>query len=60
MKTLEVVEELLDKAGIARAKGVTRQAVDDLRKRGKLPEPDYVINGRPAWKLSTLKGKGIL
>lgn len=60
MKTLDVAEELLDMSGIAREKKVSRQAVDDLKKRGKLPEPDYTANGKRLWKRATLKKAGIL
>lgn len=60
MKTAEVAEELLDKAAIARAKGVSRQAIDDLRKRNKLPPPDYEVGDKPLWKLETLYRFGVL
>lgn len=54
--------ELLTIPDIARARGTSRQAVQELwaRKSKRLPKPDAMVSGRPAWKRSTLEKSGTL
>ena len=40
---------------IADRLGVTRGVVDQWRHRGLLPEPEWTVGGRPAWKWETVE-----
>ena len=54
----DVARQILDQKPItfygvtecARALGVTRQRVGQLLQENKLPPPDAVVSGRPAWE----------
>jgi predicted DNA-binding transcriptional regulator AlpA len=39
---------------IAQRLGVQRTTVDQWRQRKLLPEPDWTVGGRPAWRLGTI------
>jgi predicted DNA-binding transcriptional regulator AlpA len=45
---------VLGLAEIADLLGVSRQTVDQWRTRGRLPEPDGTVGGRPAWRTETI------
>jgi len=47
--------ELVGIAEIAERLEYSRQTIDNLRTRGDLPEPEYTIGKRPAWRWSTIK-----
>lgn len=47
--------ELVGLAELVDRLGTTRLTVDSWRARGRLPEPEYVVGGRPAWRWSTIK-----
>lgn len=40
---------------IAERLGVQRETVDQWRARGILPDPDWTVGGRPAWRWSTIR-----
>jgi predicted DNA-binding transcriptional regulator AlpA len=39
---------------IAQRLGVKRATVDQWRQRKLMPEPDWTVGGRPAWRLGTI------
>lgn len=39
---------------IAERLGVRRQTVDNWRQRGRFPDPEWTVGGRPAWRWSTI------
>lgn len=39
---------------IAALLGVQRATVDQWRQRNLLPEPDWTVGGRPAWRTGTI------
>lgn len=41
--------ELWGVEDLARELGVSPALVAQWRRRGKLPDPDYVVSGRPIW-----------
>lgn len=46
---------LADATEIAKRLGVKRQTVNMWRFRGLLPEPEWMLNGGPVWKWSTIQ-----
>lgn len=46
----------LDKGAVARLFDVTPRSIDNWTRRGLLPAPDRLPNGRPAWKESVIRG----
>lgn len=49
------IEPLWRPPDIARWAGVSGRAVRGWRAIGKLPPPDYLIAGRPAWRRETIE-----
>ncbi len=53
--------EYVSQTDLADTLGVTLSRISQLRRRGELPEPDAIINGRWGWKPATvdrwLKGR---
>lgn len=54
--------EYLNLSDIARARGVSRQAISQTFHAGGLPRPDGILGypPRPIWKRSTLERAGVL
>jgi predicted DNA-binding transcriptional regulator AlpA len=46
--------DVIGLAEIAELLDVSRQTVDQWRTRGRLPEPDGTVGGRPAWRTETI------
>jgi predicted DNA-binding transcriptional regulator AlpA len=55
MKTPEL-DRWLSKPEVARLYGCTPRSIDNWVQRGKLPHPDRLPNGRPAWRESVVRG----
>lgn len=56
-----VPEKILGLSDIARGRGITTERAAQLRRRGKLPSPDYELpGGRPGWRRSTLEQAGVI
>lgn len=48
-------EPILYQVHVARHLGVTARAVRAWQVTGKMPAPDYLVNGRAGWKISTIE-----
>lgn len=46
---------ILSYRDLAKRWGIREATLRQWRRRGKLPEPDLVVSGSPAWKLETIK-----
>lgn len=46
----------LSKPEVARLFGVSTRSLDNWITRGRLPLPDRLPNGRPAWRESVIRG----
>lgn len=40
---------------IAERLGVQRRTIDQWRIRGRMPAPDWMVGGRPAWAWETIR-----
>jgi hypothetical protein len=47
--------ELLGMEDVARELGITENTAAVWRHRGKLPEADWIISGRPIWRASVIR-----
>ena len=56
------MREYLNISDIARARGVSRQTVNESFHAGSLPKPDGVLGARrsPIWRRTTLERAGVL
>lgn len=53
---MDAGSEMYDTKKLAKALGVTQSAIRSMKSRGKLPQPDMVLNGGCVWSKETLKG----
>lgn len=51
----DMPEELVDLKALAALAGITHNSARQAKWKGRLPEPDYVIGGHPAWRMRTVK-----
>ena len=51
----EKLDRFVSKPELARTLSMTTRSVDNWCKAGRLPPPDRLPNGRPAWRESVLR-----
>lgn len=49
-------DRYLGKPDVALLLGVTTRSIDNWTKDGRLPKPERLPNGRPAWRESVIRG----
>jgi predicted DNA-binding transcriptional regulator AlpA len=53
---MQQIDHYLSKVAVARIFGCSTRSLDNWVKRGQLPKPERLPNGRPAWRESVIRG----